>query len=107
MLATQKKRSKHFAKSSRIDGIYLPSLREAKRYVYLKALQSMGDISNLEVHKRVPIIVEIDFAYVNRDGKTIWEDVKGKREGDEPAIKLWKLKHKLVKAVHGIEVRLV
>jgi hypothetical protein len=114
-LAAPKKRSKHNARAQRLDGIYFPSTKEAKRYLYLKTRQTLGEIHDLKVHHRVPITiaglkvceVEIDFAYHAEGHGVVWEDVKGQTKGDEPAIKLWKLKHRLVEAVYGIKVQII
>lgn len=84
------------------------SKAEAKRYGELLLLQRIGAVSNVVVQPRYPLIVNGtsvgtyigDFAYY--EGKTlVVEDVKS------PATKTstYKLKKKLMKAVHGIEIK--
>jgi hypothetical protein len=101
--------SKYGAVRTTIDNITFDSKREARRYSELKILESGGIISNLEANKallRLPIRVNgqaicdyvADFFYV-QDGKRIWEDVKGCKTP------IYKLKKKLVLAVHGIEIQ--
>ncbi len=93
---------------TRVDGITFDSLLEAKRYGELKIEEMAGLISNLEIHKPFSLDVngihvcdyESDFTYF-RDGKLVVEDVKSK-----PTITYaYRIKKKLMLAVHGIEIQ--
>ena len=112
-----------------VNGIAFDSYAEGRRYAYLTMLQKSGRISNLrtqvqyelipaqrakstDVYKRGPrkgepkpgYIIEnavkyiADFVYV-QDGKTVVEDVKGKRTKD------YIIKRKLMLYVHNIKIR--
>jgi hypothetical protein len=90
-----------------LDGVRFASKAEARRYSELLLLAKVGDITDLELQPRYPLIVAgeriatyvADFRYV-RAGKTVVEDVKS------PASRtpVYKLKIKLLQALHGIEV---
>lgn len=91
-----------------VDGIAFDSLDEAERYGELKIEEMAGIITNLEVHKPFPLVVngihvcdyESDFVY-RRDGKLVVEDVKSK-----PTITYaYRIKKKLMLAIHGIEIQ--
>lgn len=104
---------KYGAKRTTVDGIDFPSKAEAARYSDLKLLVKAGEIKDLKLQPRFDIVVngekcgfyKADFSYVQmRGGFPFWpvvEDVKGQ---DTP---LSILKRKLVKALYGVEVRLV
>lgn len=101
-----------------IDGIRFDSKKEAARYQELKLLQKAGEIRGLRHHSRWPIEMngvkvceyESDFDYHERHlelGDSFsWylkvEDVKSPATRKLP---LYRLKAKLMKAVHGIEIR--
>ena len=101
------KRPKYRNRKTSIDGRTFDSKLEAARYVELKRLQEGGIISGLRC--QVPFALEIngnlickyvcDFRYVDIDGKTVTEDAKGMRTRE------YTLKKKLMKAIHGIEIR--
>jgi hypothetical protein len=65
------RKSKFGSKKKVIDGYKFLSLLEAKRYGELKLLERAGEIKNLEVHPRYPLLVkghpictyEADFRY--------------------------------------------
>lgn len=71
----------------------------------MKRLQIAGAISGLRLQVRFPLRVNgvtvanylADFVYV-RDGRRVVEDVKGMRTA------VYKLKCRLMQAVHGIEI---
>ena len=104
-----RKTNKYGAIKTRIDGILFDSRLEAGRYSELKLLERAREISNIEVHPSFPIfikgqricVVELDFAYDDRDGNRIFEDTKGLDTA------LSKIKRKLVSASYGINVNLV
>jgi len=80
--------------------------KEAARAVQLGALEQAGAISGLRFQPRYPIDVNgarictyvADFEYEEK-GNTVVEDVKGVKT------EVYKFKARLMKAVHGIEVR--
>jgi hypothetical protein len=98
-------RNKYRAKAVRYDGIYFPSTGEYNRYRELKLAQSCGEISDLVIHPRYPIVindkhvclVELDFSYT-QNGKTIFEDFKGVYTSES------RLRHKLFEAYYGAKV---
>ena len=122
------KRSKYGNRKVTIEGINFDSEREAKRYLILKEYQNKGDISDLKlqvVYELIPAIKELktvvlktktiqkevtiqqaityrcDFTYV-KDEKLIVEDVKISPKMLPPE---YKLKKKLLRYVHGIDIR--
>jgi Protein of unknown function (DUF1064). len=82
------------------------SKREAKRYAVLASMQEQGEITNLRLQKRYPIVVNGkkvcvyvgDFEYQS-GGMVIVEDAKGVKTS------VYKLKRKLMQIVNGIEIR--
>ncbi len=83
------------------------SKKEARRAQELALLQQAGLIAGLEHHPVFSIDVagihicryEADFRYQDKEsGRVIIEDVKGMRT------EIYKLKKKLVLAVHGLEI---
>ena len=122
------KRSKYGNRKVTIEGINFDSEREAKRYLILKEYQNKGDISDLKlqvVYELIPAIKELktvalktktiqkevtiqqaityrcDFTYI-KDEKLIVEDVKISPKMLPPE---YKLKKKLLRYVHGIDIR--
>lgn len=81
------------------------SMKEAHRYQELWLLQKAGKIADLELQPRFKCVVDgqnictyvADFRYVE-NGKTVVEDAKGM------LTPIYRLKKKLVKALHGIEI---
>lgn len=98
---------KYHAVATVVDGHRFPSKREAARYLELKMMQKAGEIRDLDLQPRYPIVINgvkvctyiADFRYVDvAKGLQIVEDSKGVRtEG-------YRIKRKLVLAVHGIEI---
>lgn len=94
-----------------IDNIRFGSMKEAKRYQDLKLLQMAGEISQLDAQKcnlrfdlRVNGLLvcryEADFRYFDvKQGEWVTEDSKGFKTA------AYRIKRKLMKAVHGIEIR--
>lgn len=99
-------RSKYRAMPQVIDGIRFASKKESRRYRELKFLVECRAISKLELQPRFEIEVNGqhicrytgDFRYIE-NGVTIIEDVKGFRTPT------YRLKAKLMKAIHGIEIK--
>lgn len=89
-----------------VDGIVFDSKKECRRYGELKLLQKAGEITNLEIQPRFDIHIKktyiafykADFRYLNRDGTWTVEDCKGLK------MPIYRLKKKLVEALHGIEI---
>ena len=89
-----------------IDGQTFDSQAEARRYAQLTTLQEAGFITRLRVHPLYRLKVngvlvckyEGDFAYFE-GGREVVEDVKGVRT------RVYVMKRKLMKAIHGIEIR--
>lgn len=102
---TTKGLSKYGNKKVEVDGVVFHSKRESYRWVSLKAMQSAGIIFNLERQVKYEILVNgfkicsyfADFKY-RRNGKWYLEDVKGVKTP------VYKLKKKLMLAVHGISI---
>ena len=78
-----KRRSKFNNQKVKIDGFKFDSIKESKRYIYLKYRQALNEIQDLQVHPKIPLIVNGnkighyigDFQY-RENGKTVLEDVK-------------------------------
>ena len=112
--------SKYRNRKTEIDGILFDSAKEARRYQELKLLERAGFVKDIQL--QVPFelmpsqknnegkVVErkvsyyADFVYQQRTGnewKTVVEDVKS--EGTKTEV--FRLKKKLMRFVHGIEVQ--
>lgn len=101
------KRSKYGAVRTVVDGVSFASKREARRYSELKLLERAGEIDELKLQPRYPLIVNgqkvctfvADFAY--RQGplyQPVVEDCKGVQTD------VFRIKRKLMAACLGIEV---
>ena len=110
------RKSKYGARKTELDGIVFDSNHEARRYAYLKTLERAGEISGLERQVKyilVPaqagedgkiveraVIYVADFVYRDaHSGEKVVEDAKGMRTRD------YIIKRKLMRYVHGIEIR--
>lgn len=108
--------SKYRNKKCNIDGIWFDSIREGRRYAELKLMEKGGYISDLQLQvpfELVPnqknidgkvvekkVVYRADFVYRdNETGKTVVEDSKGYRT------EVYRLKKKLMRLVHGIEIK--
>ena len=97
--------SKFRNKRTMLDGIAFDSKKEAARYQELKLLERAGEISELKLQPTFSIEVgghrickyRADFAY-KQGGADVVEDVKGIKTPT------YRLKAKLLKAVHGITI---
>lgn len=91
---------------ARVDGIEFDSRKEANRYCELKLMERAKIISNLELQPKFQIRINAttvctyiaDFRYMDTDGKTVVEDVKGVKTA------VYRLKKKLVKAVYEVDI---
>lgn len=98
--------NKYKAIKTEVNGQKFDSKREAARYSDLILLELAGEISHLERQVKHPLIINsekictyiADFVYLE-DGVCIVEDCKGMRTPT------YKLKKKLMRAIHGIEIR--
>ena len=107
-----KKSSKFGAKKTIVDGITFDSKWESERYGQLKAMERGGIVTDLELQVKYDIVIKdikickyiADFVYKEEspDGKIkeIVEDAKGFETPE------FKLKKKLMKAVHNIDIYL-
>lgn len=116
-----------------IDGIEFDSKKEARRYYELKLLQRAGQISELELQKEFELIpaqyesferygktgkrlqdgkrciekscvYKADFAYRDKSGQLVVEDVKGYRDPASAGYAKFIIKRKLMLWVHGIKI---
>lgn len=114
--AAYKKPHKFKAKPRRVDGIYFASELEVKRYGELKLLERAKQIETLRVHPVFHLVVNgrhicdyvADFSftkivegYDTTERYALVEDTKGVMTAD------CRLKLKLMKAIHGIDVQLI
>ena len=107
-----KKSSKFGAKKTIVDGITFDSKWESERYGQLRAMERGGIVTDLELQVKYDIVINdikickyiADFVYKEEspDGeiKEIVEDAKGFETPE------FKLKKKLMKAVHNIDIYL-
>lgn len=102
------KKSKYGNKKTEVNGIVFDSIREANRYKELLLMQKAGLIGLIE--RQVSYELNeggshslryvCDFVYMDsRTGGKIYEDVKGMKT------KVYLKKKRLMKKVHGIEVK--
>ena len=62
-----KKENKYHAKKTVLDGVKFDSKKESKDWLQLKALESLGIISNLQRQ----VVFELQPAYVNNQGNKV------------------------------------
>ncbi len=95
--------SKWRNKKTVVDGITFDSESEAEHYSELLLEQQAGTISGLELQKHYRLDLNgyhiADFVY-QRNGETIVEDVKFK----PTKTRVYRIKKKLMQAIHGIEI---
>ena len=100
--------NKYGAQKTVVDGITFASKAEARRYMDLRLLERGREISELKTQVRYDFILnginigfyKADFTYVDcASRKTIVEDVKGM------ATPVYRLKKKLMRAMHGITIQ--
>ena len=102
-------RSKYNAIPTEVDGIRFASKKEAARYVFLKGMVTAGKITELELQPPYELYVQdqkicryiADFRYKNAEGGEVVEDVKGF------ITSTFRLKQKLMRAIHNIEIAIV
>ncbi len=98
--------SKYHAIKTVVDGITFASRAEARRYEELAWAEKSGDIQTLGVQPRFKLTVNgsVICTYVGdfdywENGVYIVEDVKGM------LTPVYRLKRKLMKAIHNIDIR--
>lgn len=101
------RRRKYGNRPTEVDGIVFASAREAHRYGQLKLMAKVGLVKGLILQPKFPIVVNgvkvcdyiADFEYRDEHGARVIEDAKGVRTD------AFILKSKLMRAVHGIDVK--
>jgi putative sterol carrier protein len=101
-----KKKSKYGNKKVTVSGKRFDSKKESQRYLELKSKVDRKEIQGLQTQVRFKIIINeilictyiADFVYYDALGKRFVEDTKGF------LTKEYKLKKKMMLAVHGIEI---
>lgn len=97
--------SKYNAIKTTVDNITFDSRAEAQRYQVLKIIERAGEIKELKLQPRFPVVINgkkicdyvADFQYIE-NGVTVVEDVKGVKTP------VYQLKKKLVKALYGLDI---
>ena len=104
------KAPKYQNRKTTVDGITFDSAKEARRYSELKLLERAGQITGLEIQPSFRIVVnnclictyKADFRYTTDTphvrGLVVVEDVKGMKTP------VYRLKKKLMLAIHGVEI---
>lgn len=100
------RRNKYSAQAIEADGYRFASLRERDAYFDLKMRLRAGDITDLELQPRYPLVVNgiavatyvADFRFRERDGQLKVLDAKGVKTA------VYRIKRKLMQAVHGVTV---
>ena len=103
------KRPKYGNRKVKMGDLTFDSAKEAKRWGELQFMVKAGEIKNLERQVRFPIIVNgvkvctyvADYVYDEMAGRVV-EDVKSEFTRKDP---VYRLKNKLMKACHGIDIR--
>ena len=98
--------SKYHSRPTEMDGVVFHSQREARRYSELKMLERSKIIRDLELQPKFLITINgykictyiADFRYRDQADRVVVEDSKGF------ATPVYKLKRKLVEAVHGVRI---
>lgn len=97
--------AKYRSKETVVDGTTFDSKHEAERWSINLIREKAGQISGLKRQVKIPLTVNrthcgyliVDFAYIE-NGVTVYEDAKGFKTP------LYRLKKRLVKAIHRIEI---
>ena len=101
------KAPKYQNRKTTVDGITFDSAKEARRYSELKLLERAGQITGLEIQPSFRIVVNnclictyrADFQYGTPFcAGVVVEDVKGMKTP------VYRLKKKLMLAIHGVEI---
>lgn len=115
------KKKKYTNKKVVVDGITFDSIKESKRYLTLKRLEQIGEISNLTCQPKYKFKIDgkplktplkgsrqlsyiADFKYLQKNGVEVVEDVKSPITASRLD---FKYKMALMWTIYGIEVKLV
>lgn len=115
-------RPKYGNKKIIVNGETFDSQKEARRNTTLRQMEQIGMITGLRRQVRFELVptqkdpetgkvIEraidyvADFCYQDADGKTVVEDVKGYRNTANSAYRIFVIKRKLMRWIHGIEIR--
>lgn len=99
--------SKYHSRKIELDGHVFDSQLEGNRYLQLKLLERAGEIKDLELQPKYPLVVNgvkvatyiADFRYTDcKTNQQVVEDSKGFKTRD------YRIKNKLMKALFGIEI---
>lgn len=101
-----RRRSKFGNRRTPVGELTFDSAREAKRWGDLVLLERIGEISDLRRQVAYPLTVNgiltttyvADFVFVDKCGRTVVEDSKGVQTD------AFKIKRRLMLAVHGVDV---
>ena len=105
-----KKHNKYKNKKVMLDGVLFDSKKEMQRYLQLKMLVRIGEITQLEPHPKyllhcnnvkVCSYTADFFYYDNKNSEFVVEDVKSPATKKLP---LFRLKAKMMKAEYGIDI---
>ena len=103
------KQPKYRNKKTVIDGISFDSSKEGRRYQELLLLERTGVIQNLRRQVRFPLSVNgqlictyIADAVYTENGHEVVEDTKSPVTRKLP---VYRIKYKLLRAIHGIAIR--
>ena len=103
------RRNKYGAIKTKVNGQTCDSKAEAKHYTNLLFLEKLGEIKDLKLHPRYPILINdekvctvvLDFEfYDTRDEKIHYIDVKGFYTSES------KLRHKLLQIANKLKVEI-
>ena len=108
------KESKYHNRKVTVDGITFDSVKEMARWQELRLMERAGEITGLVRQQRIEVVPKTklhkaryylaDFVYFDKkQGKTIYEDVKGYKKG--VAYQLFTLKRDILYWRHGIEIK--
>ena len=103
------KKSKFNNRKTVLDGRTFDSEKEAKRYKVLSLMEACGEISELECQAKYEFWINgvrigsyrADFRYKKKDGLIEVEDVKSPITRQDEA---YRLRKRLLKALHGIDI---
>ncbi len=111
-----RRRSKYGNRKTVVDGITFDSQREARHYQELCLREKAGEIIDLQVQR--PYVLSVnganictyiaDFFFLEREcpqttKHEVWTQVVADSKGVRTAV--YRLKAKLMKAIHGIDIR--
>ncbi len=102
--------SKHRNDKTPVDGVTFDSKRESERWLMLRALAQVGEITCLERQVPFPLIVNgkqvakfvADFTYRDKQGHKVVEDVKSSHTRKLP---VYRLKNKMFSAQYGFQIK--